>query len=146
MPSLPIHVDQAVLACPRLKGAAPLLLLGGGPVLSPTQYFWFGISLEYPKLENIGMGYTMIILLLYNPGLVYLGITQDILGIAHNVQPDHSPPHFAAALSFLLVCVAWLRLAPFCRTAIRRSSFSVTDRPLKQGLPRPNCQNHGFTS
>ena len=62
-------------------------------VLCLTQYFWFWISLdsglEYPKLENIEMKYTMIISFdskTNNLSLGCLWITQDILGISDSVQ------------------------------------------------------------
>ena len=87
------------------------------------------------------MEYTMIIFFYPNAnnlGLGYRGITQDILGISHNVQLESFPeslPHpafRAAAVCFLLVRVggvAWPRLAPSCSTVIRLSSAPVTDRP-----------------
>ena len=44
--------------------------------------FWFGISLEYPKLETVEMGYTMIIFFYSksnNLGLgIEVGISRDI--------------------------------------------------------------------
>ena len=107
------------------------------------------LHLETLKLENIEMGYTIKT---SNQGLGYLGITQDILGISPYAQPGSFPPHrafWAAALCFLLVSIAWPRLAPSCSTAIRRSSVSVTDRPLRRGFPCHRhgfCHSHGFTS
>ena len=96
------------------------------------------MSFEFPKLENIEMGYTMIICFYpqtNNQGLGYLGITQDILGISHNVQQGsfHAAPGLLGrCLVFLLVRVEWPRLAPSCSKAICRSSVSVTYRPLDE--------------
>jgi hypothetical protein len=51
----------------------------------------------------------------------------------------------AAALCFLLVRVAWPRLAPSCSTATCLSSVSAADKPPMLGLQRPNCHSHEFS-
>ena len=100
------------------------------------------------------MGYTIIIFLYAKTnilGLGYLRITQDILGISHNVHKIHYLPHrafWAASLCFLLVRVAWPRLVhPVAQRFADPRSQSLTEPPDEACRAQTaTAMAHGFTS
>ena len=66
------------------------------------------------------------------------------LGYLHFIQPRTSTALGTLLLIWTLVATAFLA-APFT-TAMCCSSVTVTNRPHRRGLPRPNCHSHWFTS